>query len=147
MFSVGKQRLVDIKACNPEKLKRVEFISDLLYKAAVISGATIVSKSFKQFEPYGVSGVVIIEESHLTIHTWPEHGFASIDYYSCSDTVDMEKAINFIQEELEAESFSSVLVNRGDIEVESLNKGNCTKSVSSELLNKTKESELNEVVL
>lgn len=135
MFSVGKQLLVDMKGCNTEKLKKVEYVSDILYKAAVKSGATIVSKAFKQFEPYGVSGVVVIEESHLTIHTWPEHGFISIDYYSCSDTVDMNIAIDFIQKELEAESFNSVLLNRGDIKIEDTNKGNFKEKYSEKILN------------
>jgi S-adenosylmethionine decarboxylase proenzyme len=113
--SVGKHILVDIFNCNSKLLEKVDFIADTMHTAAKKSGATIVGKYFKQFEPYGVSGVIIIAESHISIHTWPEHGLVSVDYFSCSDDVNINAAINHIKEKLEGRNIKSFEVKRGEM--------------------------------
>lgn len=113
--SVGKHILVDIFNCNPKLLEKVDFISNTMHEAAKKSGATIVGKYFKQFDPYGVSGVIIIAESHISIHTWPEHGLASVDYFSCSDDVDMNAAINHVKETLGGKDIKAFEVKRGEM--------------------------------
>ncbi|MEM9423849.1 MAG: adenosylmethionine decarboxylase, partial [Spirochaetota bacterium] len=80
------------------------------------AGATIVSRTFHQFNPHGVSGVVIISESHLTIHTWPEHGYASLDLYTCGKETDSRKAFNYIRTKIGAQHTSTVELFRGDLE-------------------------------
>ena len=81
-------------------------------EAALAAGATIVTKTFHTFSPHGVSGAVIIAESHLAIHTWPEHGYAAVDYFSCGP-VDCELAIRYLEEKFGAECVESKEVERG----------------------------------
>lgn len=120
MKEVGKHLLVDLLSCNCDLLKKVDFIDKVMFEAAKKANATIVGKYFKQFEPFGVSGVIIIAESHLSIHTWPEHGIASIDFFSCTDAVDMKAAIEHIKEQLGAQDQISTLITRGNMKLSSI---------------------------
>jgi len=95
-LAIGQHVLIDLYNCH-EDLKKSDFVEESLLKAAEKAGATIVSHHFHKFSPYGVSGVIIIEESHLTIHTWPEHNFASVDIYTCGEEMDFESAVNYLK--------------------------------------------------
>jgi len=114
---VGKHVLVDMHGCNPDLLKKVDFVGEAMYEAAQKSHATIVGKYFKQFEPWGVSGVIIIAESHISIHTWPEHGIAAIDYFSCSESPKIDLAIEYLTKAFEADKTEIVEMNRGNMKV------------------------------
>lgn len=69
-----------------------------MVRAAEESGATVVDTHFHEFAPQGISGVVVIKESHFAIHTWPEHGFAAVDVFTCGRSVDVERAIAILKE-------------------------------------------------
>ncbi len=83
-------------------------------EAAEISGATIVQSVFHMFSPHGVSGVVVVAESHLAIHTWPEYGYAAVDYFSCGP-VDSKAAIRYLQEQFGAEKVTTREIERGTL--------------------------------
>ena len=68
-------------------------VREAMVEAAKRSNASVVTDSFHEFKPYGVSGAVIIQESHFTIHTWPEHGYAAVDLFYCSNTVAVDIAV------------------------------------------------------
>jgi len=99
--------------CDTHTLRNKETVEEILVKAAKESRAKIVDVFFHQFKPYGVSGVVIIEESHFTIHTWPEHNFAAVDLFFCSKDVDVERAIEVLIEGFGVKNVSVVEVKRG----------------------------------
>lgn len=80
--------------------------------AAEAAGATVVAKAFHRFTPQGVSGVVVVEESHLSIHTWPEYGYAAVDFYTCGDCVP-ERAHELLRSALGAERSEVLKVDRG----------------------------------
>jgi len=80
---LGKHYLVELINCDPEKLKYVESVEDIFISAAEKSNATILKHYFKQFDPVGVSGIMLIAESHFSIHTWPDHNYAAFDIFSC----------------------------------------------------------------
>lgn len=82
--------------------------------AAIIAGATIVGSSFHRFLPYGVSGVVVISESHLTIHTWPEYGYAAIDLFTCGEDTDPWKAFEYLKQVFGAKRTQVFEHRRGD---------------------------------
>lgn len=84
MRALGKHTLLEFYDCDPACLKRAKEAKKLLCAAVTQGGGTIVKTVFHNFSPYGVSGVVVITESHVTIHTWPEHGYAAVDVFSCS---------------------------------------------------------------
>jgi len=83
--------------------------------AAIESGATVMGESFHYFSPQGVSGVVIIAESHLSIHTWPEYGYAAADIFTCGDAVQPEKAAEILIEKLGAKNHSRMEIQRGPL--------------------------------
>jgi S-adenosylmethionine decarboxylase len=85
----------------------------IFIEAALEAGAEIREVAFHQFAPQGVSGVVIISESHLTIHSFPEHGYASIDVYTCGNKVDPTIAVDYISQALEAKTTEKVEIPRG----------------------------------
>lgn len=111
--SLGKHLVVEYYGCDPNVLDDVEVIREAMVKAAEISGATVVQDVFHRFNPYGISGVVVIAESHLAIHTWPEYGFAAVDLFTCGDHVDPWKGFQYLKEVLKAKYYTVVEMKRG----------------------------------
>jgi S-adenosylmethionine decarboxylase len=105
--------LVELKDCNPEILKNLEKVRSALVTAAKKAKATVIDLSFREFQPFGISGVVVIAESHLTIHTWPEYSYAAVDIFTCGDHIKSEVAASHIIEELESKNPSIVEMKRG----------------------------------
>lgn len=83
MKTLGRHVIAEFYDCSRERLQDADFIRGLMLATAEHIGATIVAESFHTFSPQGVSGAVIIAESHLSIHTWPENGYAAVDIYTC----------------------------------------------------------------
>lgn len=102
LFTLGRHLLAEFYDCEPNVLNNVTLIEDVMTDAARISGATIVQKNFHHFSPYGVSGVVVIAESHLAIHTWPEFQYAAVDLFTCGESVDPTIAYDYLKEHLMA---------------------------------------------
>lgn len=101
--------------CTPEILNDVVKIEKSMEQAAEEAGATIINSTFHHFSPYGVSGVVVIQESHLAIHTWPEFGYASVDLFTCGDTVNPWVSYQMLKEAFEAGHGSAVELSRGEM--------------------------------
>jgi S-adenosylmethionine decarboxylase proenzyme len=113
MKALGRQIVVEYYGCVPEVLNNVAVIKRAMRDAALVSGATVVQEAFHLFNPHGVSGVVVIAESHLAIHTWPEYGYAAVDLFTCGDDVDPDAAFMHLKEKLGAASFSAIELKRG----------------------------------
>jgi S-adenosylmethionine decarboxylase len=103
---------LELYQCPVENISAPETSHGILRSAALIMQATIIDSHFHAFSPYGVSGVVIIAESHLTIHTWPEHGYAAVDVFSCGD-LDLEAGLAHIIEAFGAERHEVRYFDRG----------------------------------
>lgn len=97
VFALGRQLTIEYYECGPEILLTKDKVENVLLTSARESGATIISSSFHQFEPQGVSGVVIIAESHFTVHAWPEHNYAAVDIFTCGDNINLDTAIASMQ--------------------------------------------------
>jgi S-adenosylmethionine decarboxylase len=110
---MGRHVIAELWGCNIEKLNNMSFIEQTFVDAALKAGAEVREVAFHKFAPHGVSGVVIISESHLTIHSFPEHGYASIDVYTCGDRIDPNVASNYIAEALGASTSEVIEVPRG----------------------------------
>jgi len=117
MRSLGHQIIAEFYDCNRDSLNDVNFIRAAMVAAAEQAGATIVTETFHHFSPHGVSGAVIIAESHLSIHTWPEYGYAAIDLFTCGDTVSSETAFNHLRETLESSQVSTMEMHRGQVDM------------------------------
>ena len=119
MEPIGRHLLLELKDCNRELLSDLDFLRNTLLSAAREAGATIMGDSFHVFEPYGgVSGVVIIAESHLSIHTWPEYGYAAVDIFTCGDSLHPELAVDLLTNALEAKNTSTLELKRGILDSE-----------------------------
>jgi S-adenosylmethionine decarboxylase len=118
--ALGKQSLIEFYDCDEKKLNDPDFLKDMLSKAAIEAGAEIVETVFHTFSPHGVTGVIIIAESHLSIHTWPEHGYAAVDIFTCGDLIDNMKGLDVIKDALKCGYFSIVEMRRGIINKENL---------------------------
>jgi S-adenosylmethionine decarboxylase proenzyme len=119
LFTLGRHLLAEFHDCEPNILNNVELIETVMAKAAEVAGATIVQKTFHHFSPYGVSGVVVIAESHLAIHTWPEHGYAAIDLFTCGESVDPVVSYEYLKEHLRAGTAFYSELKRGFLNQES----------------------------
>lgn len=113
MNALGSHLLVELRDCNPDILKSVRKVQDAMVAAARHAAASIVDISFHEFNPFGVSGMVIIAESHLSIHTWPEYGYAAVDIFTCGDIIKPEEAAAFLIERFESRNPSIVEIKRG----------------------------------
>lgn len=82
---LGRHLIIELYECDVQLLADPEVVEQYMTRTAQQIGATVVTSNFHHFSPLGVSGVVIIQESHLTIHTWPEYGYAAIDIFTCGD--------------------------------------------------------------
>ena len=118
MNALGKHLLLELKDCDKEVLNDVGFLRDALLTAANEAGATVLGESFHQFNPHGISGVVIIAESHLLIHTWPEYGYAAADIFTCGNSVQPRKAARALIEKLGSKNHSMVEMQRGTLNLE-----------------------------
>lgn len=112
MNTLGRHLLVEYVGCSFAALNDVDQIRDLMELAAKAAQMTIVASVFHPFVPQGVTGVVVLEESHLSIHTWPEIGYAAVDFYTCGGG-DPAKAHEVLQAGLEARDFEMLEVDRG----------------------------------
>ena len=116
MKSLGHHILVEMYGCDPAVLNNIEVIETEMKNAAVEANATVVDSSFHMFSPYGVSGVVVIAESHLAIHTWPEYGYAAVDLFTCGDDVDPWVAYRYLEKIFKAQYASTVEMKRGQMD-------------------------------
>lgn len=115
MHALGTHLLVDLRDCSTEAIKDLEYVKDSLVKAAKEASATIVDVSFHEFNPFGISGMVVIAESHLSIHTWPEYGYAAVDIFTCGDLIKPEIAASYLIERFRSLNPSVVEMKRGII--------------------------------
>ncbi|PKL72404.1 S-adenosylmethionine decarboxylase proenzyme [Candidatus Kuenenbacteria bacterium HGW-Kuenenbacteria-1] len=113
MEALGRHLLLELYDCNPEALNDVDRITNTMTQAALASGATILKVEFHKFAPIGISGMIIIAESHLSIHTWPEYKYAACDVFTCGDKIDPYLAVDYLTTHLEAKSSSIIEMERG----------------------------------
>ena len=112
-MAVGIHIIADLYGVDSRLLERAENMMDIIEDAVKFAKLTKVSSDYYQFEPFGASGVVLIAESHLSFHTWPEHGLVTLDIYTCGAPEEAEKAYRYILEKLKPERVEVVFVERG----------------------------------
>jgi len=112
---LGQHWLIEGYHCDARLLSDPTAMETVLQRTAEIMGATIVTSTFHHFSPLGVSGVVVIQESHLTIHTWPEHGYAAVDIFTCGE-IDMQAGVTHLHKALGAGELKIIKMKRGDLD-------------------------------
>ncbi|MEO9169590.1 MAG: adenosylmethionine decarboxylase [Candidatus Baltobacteraceae bacterium] len=113
MKALGTHVVCELSGCDANALTNVDVVREMMIGAAKASRATIMEVAFHRFEPQGVSGVVVLAESHISIHTWPETGYAAMDFYTCGDHTDPWLACEFAASALNAKTMQTTEVKRG----------------------------------
>jgi S-adenosylmethionine decarboxylase len=111
--ALGYHILLEFYNCDKKALNSRKHVESALMEAARRSKAHIVQSVFHQFNPHGVSGVVVISESHFSVHTWPEYGYAAIDLFSCGESIDYKAAMKVLTEKLKSKHVTSIALQRG----------------------------------
>ncbi|MBE3597948.1 MAG: S-adenosylmethionine decarboxylase proenzyme [Limnochordaceae bacterium] len=111
--ALGRHILCEAYGCDPAILDDQEQVQAIMVEAALRAGADVREVTFHKFSPQGVSGVVVIAESHLAIHTWPELGYAAIDVFTCGDSVDPWEACHYLIASFKAQSTEATEMKRG----------------------------------
>jgi len=104
---------LELKDCDAGLLNDMDYLREALAEVAGLVGATVIKDSFHRFSPQGISGIVIIAESHISIHTWPEYSFAAVDVFTCGEVIEPSKAVKPMAEKLKAKSTSYIELKRG----------------------------------
>jgi len=113
MQALGRQILVEFYDCDTEILKDEKYIREAMIEACIIGKATVVTDTFHSFSPFGVSGVVVIAESHVAIHTWPEYGYAAVDIFTCGETISPWELFHHLKAKFNSKHHSNMELKRG----------------------------------
>ena len=113
MNGLGLHLLLELRDCNPELLNDMDYIRQSLLNTAHDVGATVVGESFHRFSPQGVTGILAIAESHISIHTWPEYGYAAADIFACGPSFLPKEAAELLVQRLESQDPEIMEVLRG----------------------------------
>ncbi len=113
---LGDHYLIELYDCHAHILDDEDQIRSTLLEAARHAGATIIDQKFHKFAPQGVSGVIVIAESHLSIHTWPELGYAALDLFTCSHDMTMDRAFELLRKVFQPGDMEVRRVARGIID-------------------------------
>ncbi|MEW6013978.1 MAG: adenosylmethionine decarboxylase [Candidatus Zixiibacteriota bacterium] len=113
MKILGRHLLAELSDCNAAILNHQEELQRIMLEAARHSGATVVDSVFHHYNPQGLSGIVVIAESHISIHTWPEYGYAAVDCFTCGSSVNPWKALEYLKEKLGSRAVQVKDLNRG----------------------------------
>jgi len=111
--TVGHHYIVEGSGCNGDVTSRVEQVEQIMVRAAEVANTQVWAISFHRFQPTGVSGVVVISESHLSVHTWPEAGYVSLDIFTCGDNAKPEAAVQYALKAFGATNMHITEVTRG----------------------------------
>ncbi|UOF89470.1 adenosylmethionine decarboxylase [Fodinisporobacter ferrooxydans] len=114
----GRHVAIDTWGVDFELLNDAQWLQHQMIEAAEACGATVMSVQAKQFEPQGATVLVLLSESHLSIHTYPERGFAALDCYTCGETVDPDVAIQYMVQSLKPRKIYAHKLIRGTGEFE-----------------------------
>ncbi|TNE72254.1 S-adenosylmethionine decarboxylase proenzyme [bacterium] len=113
MKALGRQILVEYYDCDVNAINDVDFVERVLLDGTKNAKATVISHNFHKFSPHGVSGTVVIAESHVAIHTWPEYGYAAVDIFTCGETIDPWVIQEYLKENFKSSNVSSMELKRG----------------------------------
>ena len=115
MDASGRHLLIELKQCDAKLLDDLRYVEEAVVAAAAEAGVTIVGKTFHKLDPRGVTGIVAIAESHLSIHTWPDDSYAAMDIFICGTALKPRQAAQLIIERLRCSQPSITELERGPV--------------------------------
>ncbi|MEM1539889.1 MAG: adenosylmethionine decarboxylase [Candidatus Bathyarchaeia archaeon] len=109
---MGIHIIAEFRGVDPKRISKVEDLRVVLDRVVAKSGLHVISSSFHQFEPHGVSAIYLLSESHLSVHTWPEYGYVALDIFTCGDDGPALKAFELLLEEFKPKSVEKRVIRR-----------------------------------
>lgn len=113
MKALGYHYLIELYECQSDTLKNADLIEDILRQAVKKSHSHEIGRIFHRFSPHGMSGVILISESHFSIHTWPEYNYAAVDFFTCTNENKISEAYSFLVKQLNSKRHSITEIKRG----------------------------------
>ena len=113
---LGTHLLCEFYDCDSQKIDDIELVKEALIGAAKECNVTILGNNFHKFSPQGVSGVIVIAESHISIHTWPEHCYAAVDFFTCSEVCNIELIIDYLKNIFSSKRTETQKIKRGRVD-------------------------------
>ncbi len=110
---VGRHIIAELYGVDPELISKEETVRQIVEEVVEEAELTKVGSVYKQFNPHGVTGIVLIAESHVSIHTWPEYELVNLDIFTCGDTSKAEKAFKLFLERFKPKSYRHYVLDRG----------------------------------
>jgi S-adenosylmethionine decarboxylase len=110
---LGVHHIAELCECNADLLNNSEYISTSLRQAVEHANATLIEEVKYEFTPQGITAVCLLSESHISIHTWPEKGYAAVDIFTCGDHTAPGVACQFMADALESKKPKFTVINRG----------------------------------
>ncbi|MCX7781178.1 MAG: adenosylmethionine decarboxylase [Negativicutes bacterium] len=114
MKVIGKHLTVDMYGCSFEVLDNVEFVKNAMVSAVQQANMTLLDFSYYKFEPQGLTALALLAESHMSIHTYPELGYAAVDVFTCGDHSRPDRAVAVLKSFLKPEKTKTTHIKRGD---------------------------------
>ena len=108
----GKHLLLELYGCNSDKLNDEIFLRYKIVSASKLARASVLNLVSNKFEPFGVTAIALLAESHLSIHTWPESQYAAVDIFTCGKNMRPNAASQFLIDQLEATNHILKIINR-----------------------------------
>ena len=113
MNTLSTHLLIELNDCSSELLDDLNGIRTALIETTKIMGVTIVGETFHRFSPYGVTGVLAIAESHICVHTWPEHNYAALDIITCGNSGSAQEGAQYLISQFESQDPKIKVIERG----------------------------------
>ncbi|MDA1164429.1 MAG: adenosylmethionine decarboxylase [Planctomycetota bacterium] len=113
--TLGHHWIVDLYGCPIEVLDDQDLIRGRLRETTERFGLTLLDVVSNKYEPQGVTAIGLLAESHMSIHTWPEHNYAAVDIFTCGSDDKLKAACEFIAMSLQARQSSVLRLRRGVI--------------------------------
>lgn len=114
-MAVGIHIIADLYGVESDIIAEADRMYPIIENAVKVGKLTKISSDYYQFQPRGSSGVVLLAESHLSFHTWPEHGLVTLDIYTCGDPRTAEEAFQYIVDRLKPSQIDCKRLKRGDL--------------------------------
>ena len=117
MKSLGRHLIIELYQCDSAILNDPKTLEQHFLAAVKLSGATVIHSFFHQFSPHGITGVVVVAESHFAMHTWPEYGYCALDIFTCGESVNGREALYYLKKRLKAANASIMEIKRGILDL------------------------------
>ena len=115
MAALGRHLILEMWDCSSDTVNNIKDIKKILAKTAKVINATVIDIMCHHFSPYGVTGVAILAESHISIHTWPEHKYVAADIFLCGNAISPQVAASYLIQAFQAKESSIAEFKRGDV--------------------------------